>query len=50
MIPLVQLVPHGPMGPLVPVIKVWGKILEFNFHLLHVHASIWMPPIPILTF
>ena len=27
MIPLVQLGPHGPMGPHVPVIEVWGTLL-----------------------
>ena len=48
--PLVQLDPHGPMGPHVPVIEVWGTLLEVNFHLLNVHASVRAPPIPIPTF
>ena len=48
--PLVQLVPLGLMGPQVLVIGVRGKLLEVNFHLLHVHASVWAPPRPIPTF
>ena len=47
---LVQLSPRGPMGPHVPVIEVWGEILEVNCHLLHVHASVWVLPRPIPTF
>ena len=50
MIPLVQLGPHGPMGPHVLVIGVWGTLLEVRCHLLHVHASVWEPPRPIPTF
>ena len=48
--PLVQLGPLDLMGPHVPVTRVWGTLLEVNCHLLHVHASIWVPPIPIPTF
>ena len=48
--PLVQLGPHGPMGPHVPVIEVWGTLLEFNYHLLHAHASVREPLRPIPTF
>ena len=43
---LVQLVPHGPIRPHVPVIEVWGTLLEVNCHLLHVHSSIRVPPRP----
>ena len=50
MIPLVKLGPHGQMGPHVLVIEVWGTMLEVNFHLLHVHASVGAPPRPIPTF
>ena len=46
----VQLGPLGPMGPHVPVTGVWGTLLEVSFHLLHVHASLWVPPRPIPTF
>ena len=48
--PLVKLGPHGPMGPHVPFIEVWGTLLKVNYHLLHVHASVRAPPRPILTF
>ena len=47
---LVKLGPHGPIGPHVPVIEVWGKMLEVNCHLLHVHASVGAPPRPIPKF
>ena len=43
---LVQLGPHGPIGPHVPIIEVWGTLLEVNYHLLHVHASVRAPPRP----
>ena len=48
--PLVQLGPLGLMGPHVPVTRVWGTLLEINFHLLHVHASVWAHPRTIPTF
>ena len=48
--PLVQLGPLGIMGPCVPVTGVLGTLLEAKFHLLHVHASIFMSPRPIPTF
>ena len=48
--PLVQLGPLGLMGTHVPVTGVWETLLEVNFHLLHVHASVWVPPRPIPTF
>ena len=44
------LLPLVPLGPHVPVTRVWGTLLEVNFHLLHVHASVWEPPKPIPTF
>ena len=50
MIPLVQLGPHGPMGPHLPVIEMWGTLLEIKFHLLQVHALVWTPPRTIPTF
>ena len=50
MIALVQLGPHGTMGPHVPVIEVWGTMIEVKFHLIHVHASVGAPPTPIPTF
>ena len=42
--PLVQLGPLDLMGPHLPVIGVWGALLEVNYHLLHVHASVWASP------
>ena len=48
--PVVQLGPLGLMRTHVPFIEVWGKLLEVKFHLLHVHASVRAPPIPIPTF
>ena len=48
--PLVKLGPLGPMGPHVPVIEVWGRLLEVNYHLLYVHASVRVPPRLIPTF
>ena len=48
--PLVQLGPLGPIGTHVPVIEVWGTLLEVNCHLLYVHASVRAPPRPIPTF
>ena len=47
---LVQLSPLGPIGTHVPVIEVWGTLLEVNYDLLHVHASIRAPPRPTPTF
>ena len=48
--PLVQLGPLGLMGQHVPAIGVWGTLLEVNYHLLHVHALVGVPPRPIHTF
>ena len=48
--PRVRLGPLGLMGPHVPVIGVWGILLEVNSHLLHVHASVLAPPRPIHAF
>ena len=42
--------PLGLMGPPRSGTRVWGTLLEVNCHLLHVHASVWVPPRPILTF
>ena len=42
--PLVKLGPLDLMGPHEQVTRVWGKLLEVNFHLLHVHALVWAPP------
>ena len=42
--------PLGLMGPHARVTRVWGTLLEVNFHLVHVHALIWEPPRPIPTF
>ena len=50
LVPLEPLGPLGLMGPHVPVTTVWGTLLEVNFHLLHVHALVWVPPRPIPTF
>ena len=50
MSPLVQLGPHGPMGPHVPVVEVWGTILKVKLHLMHVHALVGVPPRQIPTF
>ena len=47
---LVKLGPLGLMGPHVLVIEVWGTQLEVNFHLLHVHALVGVPPRQIPTF
>ena len=41
---LVQLGPFRLMGPHVPVIRVWGTLLEVNCNLLQVHASVLVPP------
>ena len=48
--PLVQLGPLVLMGPHVLVTRVRGPLLEVNYHLLHVHALVWVPPRPIPTF
>ena len=48
--PLVQLGPRGPMGPHVPVIEVWGTMIEVNYHLLHVHTLVGVLSRPIPTF
>ena len=48
--PPVKLGPHGSMGPHVPVIEVWGTLIEVKFHLLCVHALVREPPRPIPTF
>ena len=48
--PLVPLGPLGLMGPHVLVTRVQGTLLDVNFHLLDVHASVWAPPRPIPTF
>ena len=48
--PLVLLGPLGTMGSHVPVIEVRGTLIEVNFHILHVNASVWVPPRPIPTF
>ena len=50
MSPLVKLGPHGPMGPHVPIIELWGAMIEVKCHLRHVHASVREPPRPIPTF
>ena len=38
--PIVPLGPLGLMGPPRAVTRVWGTLLEVNWHLLHVHASV----------
>ena len=48
--PLVQLGPLGLMGPHVLVTGVWGTLVEVKYHLLHVHASVLVPPRTIPTF
>ena len=48
--PLVRLDPLGPMGPHVPVIEVWGILLELKSHLLHVHTLVRAPSRPIPAF